>query len=113
MGKLKHIGGGLAALPPRLARQSDGEGHSKAEHWRGWYSLVRWKSLRARVFKRDGYRCRMRGCGVFIADPKLRIADHIEPHRGDPALFWDDENVQTLCKPCHDSAKQREERRRS
>jgi 5-methylcytosine-specific restriction protein A len=31
------------------------------------------------------------------------------PHRGDPALFWPDANVQTLCKPCHDRRKQAEE----
>lgn len=37
------------------------------------------------------------------------IVDHKTPHRGDPALFWDSENWQSLCKPCHDSTKQRDE----
>lgn len=27
--------------------------------------------------------------------------DHIKPHRGDHALFWDENNWQGLCKPCH------------
>ena len=27
--------------------------------------------------------------------------DHIEPHRGDVAKFWDTENWQGLCKRCH------------
>lgn len=27
--------------------------------------------------------------------------DHIIPHRGDMALFWDRTNWQSLCKPCH------------
>lgn len=27
--------------------------------------------------------------------------DHIVPHRGDQALFWDRANWQTLCKSCH------------
>lgn len=27
--------------------------------------------------------------------------DHIEPHRGDPALFYDRNNVQDVCEPCH------------
>ena len=31
--------------------------------------------------------------------------------RGDPALFWSEANVWCLCKTCHDSVKQREERR--
>ena len=30
------------------------------------------------------------------------IVDHITPHRGDQALFWDRDNWQSLCKPCHD-----------
>lgn len=38
------------------------------------------------------------------------VVDHIIPHRGDQALFWDSEkNWQSLCKPHHDSAKQAEE----
>ncbi|MCE2660749.1 MAG: HNH endonuclease [Rubrivivax sp.] len=27
--------------------------------------------------------------------------DHIQPHKGDRALFWDSDNWQGLCKPCH------------
>jgi 5-methylcytosine-specific restriction enzyme A len=30
------------------------------------------------------------------------VVDHIEPHRGDQALFWNPLNWQTLCKVCHD-----------
>ena len=30
------------------------------------------------------------------------VVDHIVPHRGDRALFWDPDNHQSLCKPCHD-----------
>ena len=36
------------------------------------------------------------------------VVDHIEPHRGDAALFWDFENnVQALCRRCHDSKTER------
>lgn len=38
------------------------------------------------------------------------VVDHVTPHKGDLALFWDRGNWQALCKPCHDSIKQREER---
>ena len=38
------------------------------------------------------------------------VVDHIVPHKGDSALFWNRENWQSLCKRCHDSDKQREER---
>jgi 5-methylcytosine-specific restriction protein A len=37
------------------------------------------------------------------------LCDHIEPHRGDDRLFWDENNLQTLCKGCHDEVKQAEE----
>lgn len=30
------------------------------------------------------------------------VVDHIKPHRGDKALFWDENNWQPLCKKCHD-----------
>lgn len=39
------------------------------------------------------------------------VVDHIVPHKGDQNLFWDENNWQSLCKPCHDSLKQQEERR--
>ena len=38
------------------------------------------------------------------------VVDHITPHRGSKALFWDMRNWQALCKPCHNRHKQREER---
>lgn len=38
------------------------------------------------------------------------VVDHIIPHRGDQALFWDTDNWQPLCKPHHDRDKARQER---
>lgn len=38
-----------------------------------------------------------------------RVTDHIKPHKGNPVLFWDPNNLQSLCKPCHGSEKQLEE----
>lgn len=37
------------------------------------------------------------------------VVDHITPHRGDEALFWDESNWQSLCKRHHDSDKRRQE----
>ncbi len=31
------------------------------------------------------------------------VVDHITPHRGDPALFWDTDNWQPLCEQCHNA----------
>jgi 5-methylcytosine-specific restriction endonuclease McrA len=38
------------------------------------------------------------------------VVDHITPHDGDEVLFWDETNWQSLCKHCHDSVKQKQER---
>lgn len=34
--------------------------------------------------------------------------DHIEPHKGDLALFWQESNHQALCKSCHSAKSQKE-----
>lgn len=38
------------------------------------------------------------------------VVDHIVPHRGDKALFWDSGNWQGLCAPCHNSKTGKEKR---
>ena len=38
------------------------------------------------------------------------VVDHIIPHKGDQKLFWDRDNWQSLCKPCHDRKTQLEDR---
>lgn len=35
------------------------------------------------------------------------VTDHIIPHRGDDALFWDARNWQALCYRCHNQIKSR------
>ena len=112
MGKLKHLGGRLASAKPRLKRQTDSHGHSRVvEPWRAWYGTANWKALRWETLVRDRFTCRC-GCGVMEPDTARLVADHIVPHRGDPALFWDPANLQTLrADPCHNQVKQREERR--
>ncbi len=37
--------------------------------------------------------------GRFV---KATVVDHLKPHRGNEELFWDRNNWQPLCKPCHD-----------
>ena len=38
------------------------------------------------------------------------VVDHVVPHRGDAALFWDEGNWAALCKQCHDAKTAREGR---
>lgn len=37
------------------------------------------------------------------------VVDHIEPHKGDQAMFWSVDNWQPLCKACHDRKTARED----
>ncbi len=67
----------------------------------------RWRKARA-SFLREHPLCAM--CladGLTVA---ATVVDHINPHRGDQSLFWDNSNWQPLCASCHSGAKQREER---
>ena len=69
--------------------------------WHSWYKLERWRR-RAKHQLRIEPLCRYcveRGVGTLAT-----IADHIEPHRGDPNKFWLGA-LQSLCKPCHHHGK--------
>ncbi len=116
MGKLKGRGlqPRLRPLPPRLAplppQASSGEDDRRSKDW---LNTSRWQRLRLKVLERDGYTCRQTGVllvGKYPA-PNSAVVDHIAPHRGDPDLFWDEDNLQSVAKSWHDSAKQSMEKR--
>lgn len=69
------------------------------------YRTVRWYRQRSRQL-RDHPICRL--CEAEGRIAAAVICDHVTPHRGDVERFWAGP-FQSLCKPCHDSAKQREE----
>tara|TARA_B100000678_G_C18163575_1_gene484136 strand:+ start:680 stop:1177 length:498 start_codon:yes stop_codon:yes gene_type:complete len=111
--KLSSVASRIGGLRGRVAALDIGERANVRErrHWRKWYRTARWRELRMRVFERDLFTCQWPGCGRIESDTSKLVADHDKAHRGDAALFWDEGNVQTLCKPCHDRHKQRLERR--
>ncbi|MGJ5036581.1 HNH endonuclease [Bradyrhizobium sp. HKCCYLRH3059] len=76
--------------------------------WKSWYKTARWQRLRLQTFLRDHYTCQC-GCGRIKGNTSLLVCDHKIPHRGDERLFWDETNLQTLLKPCHDKRKQQAE----
>ena len=59
----------------------------------------RWQKARKRYLRQHPLcvKCYEKGMAV-----EATVVDHIKPHRGDPVLFWDENNWQSLCKPCHD-----------
>lgn len=98
----------IGMVPSRVALLRDDHGHSKAlEPWRGWYKLAEWERTRRAAFVRDHYTCQMEGCGKVTSRP---IGDHKDPTaKLSRERFFCVEEVQTLCKPCHDGKKQAEE----
>ncbi len=107
---LKPLGPRLKSDLPFLLPVSDYDRRrSDRAPWRKWYGLARWKKLRWSCLVRDHFTCAM--CGRIEADTGQLHADHVRAHRGDPARFWDAGNVQTLCARCHNSKKQKQERR--
>ena len=45
--------------------------------------------------------CREQGKSTIECIPKVAVVDHIIPHRGRPEIFFDEDNLQTMCKPHH------------
>jgi 5-methylcytosine-specific restriction endonuclease McrA len=79
---------------PHLYAQMSGHAHMYNRQWR----KARAAYLQAHPL-----------CVMCSARGKLTAAtvvDHITPHRGDRRLFWDTNNIQSLCASCHNSAKQ-------
>ena len=70
------------------------------------YNTAAWKRARAAQLSAHPL-CRMHlELGQTVP---ATVADHIRPHRGDLGLFLSSDNLQSLCKACHDSHKQAQE----
>lgn len=105
---LKSLSPAIKTIRPRLAYQGGDGRITPPPPWKRWYHTARWARLRWQVLLRDAFTCRM--CGKLEGDTARLVADHKTPHRGDARLFWDLDNLQTLCAdPCHNSVKQAEE----
>ena len=108
MARLKQLTPRVGVLHQRAPRlQAHARVRDRVDAWRKWYKLQRWRDLRWQVLADALFTCVL--CQRIGSGPDL-VADHIEPHRGDPDLFWARTNLQCLCKACHDGEKQREER---
>ena len=114
MGRLKQMPARLTVMPARIVSPvPEGAPGSYARRvqeqpMRKAYGTARWQRLRWQVLVAGLFTCVR--CKRVDADTSHLVADHVVPHRGDAALFWDAGNLQCLCKACHDSVKQVEER---
>ena len=77
----------------------------KSAAGRGYNS--KWQRERKRFLKEHPLCCKCKEEGKYV---RATIVDHIEPHRGDPILFWYEENWQPLCKHHHDVKTMTEDR---
>jgi 5-methylcytosine-specific restriction endonuclease McrA len=79
----------------------------EADEYRKLYKTKLWLILREQALLRDNFQCQQKGCGIFLkrgrSAPNSAVIHHIKPHKGDPELFFDINNLQSLCKRHHDS----------
>jgi hypothetical protein len=110
MGRLKALTPRLSAAPSRLSRPTDERSLDRRRladtETRKLHKTKRWQDLRWSVLLRDQFTCQI--CRRLEGDTSQLVCDHVEPHRGDIQKFWAGP-FQTLCKPCHDGQKQKEE----
>jgi 5-methylcytosine-specific restriction enzyme A len=81
---------------------------AEASAWHRLYDLQRWRKLR-RTQLADHPLCKM--CLEQSHVVPATVVDHIQPHKGNPTLMWSRNNLQSLCKVHHDSAKRYQETR--
>lgn len=72
---------------------------------RALYADPRWRRAAASFLKRHPVCADCASLGRI--EPATDV-DHIEPHKGDRALFWDRSNWQALCHSCHSRKTARE-----
>jgi 5-methylcytosine-specific restriction protein A len=83
-------------------QQSDAQRGSA--HQRGYNR--RWQKARVTFLMRSPLCKHCADAGLVVAATDV---DHIIPHKGDQALFWDSSNWQSLCKSCHSKKTARED----
>ena len=66
----------------------------------------KWQRARKEYLKRNPL------CVMCPQPNAANVVDHIVPHKMDYKLMWNEDNWQSLCFRCHNSAKQRIERGR-
>lgn len=83
------------------------ENESKRPFWVKWYKTAEWRRLRLWQLKREPL-CKF--CKKHGIIKEANTVDHIKPHKGNIDMFFSKYNLQSLCKECHSSAKQRIEK---
>lgn len=79
---------------------------AEAKAWQHLYWSARWQRLRAAQLARAPLCEWCKKCGRVTA---AAVVHHVQKHSGNEALFFEGK-LESLCKLCHDSSAQAEER---
>lgn len=81
------VGSGRCDEHQRKAERERGSAHARGYD-------ARWRARRLVYLRKHPLCVRCEQAGRVTP---ARVVDHIVPHKGDPALFWDESNWQSLC----------------
>lgn len=124
MARLQTLKHRLASVPVKLQTIQPGSWRTNKQSSTARGYGYKWQKAREEflsTYRYCVYCARAVGITVAFTNPeyiglciragvgKAEVVDHIEPQRGDDAVFWDRANWQPLCKSHHSSDKQREE----
>ncbi|MCY1348623.1 hypothetical protein D9M69_347750 [compost metagenome] len=105
MARLTTVKPRVQMAPSRQMATADADSwrSGKTTNERGY--TYRWQKERERFLAKHPLckRCQAKSIVTVATD-----VDHVIPHRGDDALFWDESNWQPLCHPCHSVKTQQE-----
>lgn len=112
---LKALGSRLAGLPARIARSPDPvvetELRRGSARERGYTTA--WDKAAKGHLDRSPL-CVYCAMGAWGQPPRVtaaRLVDHLIPHKGDQAIFWNKRDWVSSCTPCHAGPKQAAEQR--
>jgi 5-methylcytosine-specific restriction protein A len=94
--------------PHRVPCPTHGDGKAtsrerrQAEPWRALYDTARWKRLRLQKLAANPA-CECDACAALPLPRLASVVDHRTPHRGEAALFFAWDNLQSMAKRCHDA----------
>jgi len=87
--------------------QARNQRSAQAQAYRAWYKTKAWRWARSLQLSKQPLCERHLARGETVA---ATTVNHRTPHRGNWQLFIDPDNLQSVCKPCHDGEIQSEER---
>lgn len=85
--------------PAHSTPRDESQWASRRTEYRAWYQTPLWRKL-ASLIRREEPLCRE--CNKRGEMHRTQVIDHIVPFKGNWQLFADRDNLQGLCKPCHD-----------